>query len=195
MTDPQPPATPPAAPPPEPVVLARLRERFPDAVRTTHAFRGDATAEITPASLLDVCAFLRDDPELAFDFLVDITAVDYIGTVPRFEVVYHLYSLAKSHRVRLKARVPEEDPRIASLVPLWRGADWLERETWDMYGIRFEGHPDLRRIFLYEEFQGHPLRKDYPKEKRQPLVRQRDLSPEQLERARAREQQRYGRWQ
>ncbi len=195
MTDPQPPATEPAAPPPEPVVLARLRERFPDAVRATHAFRGDATAEITPASLFDVCAFLRDDPELAFDFLVDITAVDYIGTVPRFEVVYHLYSLAKSHRVRLKARVPEEDPRIASLVPLWRGADWLERETWDMYGIRFEGHPDLRRIFLYEEFQGHPLRKDYPKEKRQPLVRQRDLSPEQLERARAREQQRYGRWQ
>jgi len=195
MTDPEAPSTPTEAPAVEPLVLVRLRERFPDAVHATHAYRGDTTAEIVPTALLEICAFLRDDPELAFDFLVDVTAVDYIGTVPRFEVVYHLYSLTKNHRVRLKARVPEEDPRIASLVPLWRGADWLERETWDMYGIRFDGHPDLRRIFLYEEFQGHPLRKDYPKEKRQPLVPQRDLSPEQIERTRARELERYGRWQ
>lgn len=198
MSDPQPPAT----DAPAPVVatqddpaVARLRERFPDAILATHAHRGDATVEITPASLLEVCTFLRDDPALAFDMLVDVTAVDYLGSVPRFEVVYHLYSIARNHRVRVKARVPAESPRIASLVPLWRGANWLERETYDMYGIQFDGHPDLRRIFLYEEFQGHPLRKDYPKEKRQPLVPRRDLSPDQLERARARDLERYGRWQ
>ncbi len=137
---------------------------------------------------------MRDDPALDFDFLMDVTAVDYLGSVPRFEVVYHLYSLARNHRLRLKARVPEEDPRIASVVPVWRGADWLERETYDMYGIRFEGHPDLRRIYLYEEFQGHPLRKDYPKEKRQPLVRQRDVGVRQADRTDERERERYGRW-
>ena len=90
--------------------------------------------------------------------------------------------------------MPEERPRIASVVGVWRGADWLERETYDMYGIRFEGHPDLRRIYLYEEFQGHPLRKDYPKEKRQPLVRQREIGAEAARRSEERERERYGRW-
>ncbi len=178
----------------EPPLLTRLRERFPEAVIATHAYRGDATAEIAPATLLDVCTFLRDDPESAFDFLADVTAVDYIGTAPRFELVYHLRSIARGQRVRLKTRVSEESPRVASLTSVWRGANWLERETYDMYGIVFDGHPDLRRIYLYEEFQGHPLRKDYPKEKRQPLVTQRDVAPEQAERTEAREQQRYGRW-
>lgn len=193
MSDATPPPSEAAAP--EPPVLARLRERFSSALVTTHAYRGDATAEIAPASLLEVCAFLRDDPALAFDFLVDVTAVDYIGTVPRFEVVYHLYSTARNHRLRVKARVAEESPRIASLVPIWRGADWLERETFDMYGIQFEGHPNLRRIYLYEEFQGHPLRKDYPKEKRQPLVTRHDVGAPEAERTDARERERYGRWQ
>jgi NADH-quinone oxidoreductase subunit C len=179
----------------EPMVLACLRERFPHAIVATHAYRGDATAEILPASLVEVCAFLRDDPALAFNVLVDVTAVDYVGTVPRFELVYHLYSIARNHRVRVKARVPGEDPRIDSLTSLWRGANWLERETFDMYGIRFAGHPDLRRIYLYDEFEGHPLRKDYPKEKRQPLVTRRDVAPEQAVRSEARERERYGRWQ
>ncbi|MBI3768091.1 MAG: NADH-quinone oxidoreductase subunit C [Deltaproteobacteria bacterium] len=183
------------APRSDPAVLALLRERFPEAVLATHAYRGDATAEVAPASLLEVCTFLRDDPALAFDFLVDVTAVDYIGSVPRFEVVYHLYSLPRNHRVRLKARVPEESPRIASVTSIWRGANWLERETFDMYGIHFEGHPDLRRIYLYEEFQGHPLRKDYPKEKRQPLVTARDVAAPQAARSEARDRERYGRWQ
>ncbi len=183
-----------AAPAAEPAVLARLRVRFPDAIVGTHAYRGDATAEITPAALVDVCAFLRDDPGLRFDFLADVTAVDYLGSVPRFELVYHLRSIAQGHRVRVKTRVPEESPRVASVTSVWRGANWLERETYDMYGIVFEGHPDLRRIYLYEEFQGYPLRKDYPKEKRQPLVTVRDVAPEQGERTAAREQQRYGRW-
>lgn len=179
----------------EPPVVARLRERFPDVILATHAYRGDVTAEIAPASLLQVCAFLCDDSALAFDFLVDVTAVDYIGSVPRFELVYHLRSLTRNHRLRLKARVSEESPRIASVTSIWRGANWLERETFDMYGIQFEGHPDLRRIYLYEEFQGHPLRKDYPKEKRQPLVTRRDVPAPQAERTEAREKERYGRWQ
>jgi NADH-quinone oxidoreductase subunit C len=186
-----------AAPPevaPEHPLLRALRERFPEAVVATHAYRGDLTAQIAPAALIDVCTFLRDDPACAFDFLSDLTAVDYIGATPRFEVVYHLRSLSKQHRLRLKARIPEEQPRIASVVTVWRGADWLERETFDMYGIQFEGHPDLRRIYLYPEFQGHPLRKDYPKEKRQPLVTVRDVPAEQAERTEARLRDRYGRW-
>src|SRR5688572_30659917 len=140
-------------------VLARLRERFPDAVRSVHVWRGDLTAEVAPERIIDVCRFLRDDAELAFDFLADLTAVDYLGSTPRFEVVYHLKSLTRGHRLRIKTRVSEDAPQLMSVVSVWRGADWLERETWDLYGIRFEGHPDLRRIYLYEEFEGHPLRK------------------------------------
>ena len=188
----QPPAEPAAS---EHPLLQRLRERFGSAVLATHAYRGDLTAQIAPPSLIEVCTFLRDDPACAFDFLADVTAVDYVGAVPRFELVYHLRSLRLRHRLRVKARVSEEQPRIASLVTVWRGADWLERETYDMYGIQFEGHPDLRRIYLYAEFEGHPLRKDYPKEKRQPLVTQRDVSPAQAERTEARLRERYGRWQ
>ncbi len=182
-------------PAPEHPLLALLRQRFPEAILATHTYRGDATAQIAPASLLQMCTFLRDDAACAFDFLADVTAVDYIGTVPRFELVYHLCSLTRHHRLRLKARVPEERPHIASLTSVWRGADWLERETFDMYGIRFDGHPDLRRIYLYPEFEGFPLRKDYPKEKRQPLVTVRDVDKEQAERTDARVRERYGRWQ
>ena len=151
-------------------VLRRVIELLPDAVQETHARLGDATARVDPARIVEVLRMLRDDPELEFEMLTDLTAVDYLGEVPRFEVVYHLYSVAKNHRVRIKARVAEDAPEIESAVSLWPSADWMEREVWDLYGIRFRNHPDLRRILLYEQFDGHPLRKDYPKEKRQPLV-------------------------
>ncbi len=151
-------------------VLRRLLELLPDAVQETHARLGDATARVDPTQIVEVLRMLRDDPELEFEMLTDLTAVDYLGEVPRFEVVYHLYSVAKNHRVRIKARVAEDAPEIESAVSLWPSADWMEREVWDLYGIRFRNHPDLRRILLYEQFDGHPLRKDYPKEKRQPLV-------------------------
>jgi NADH dehydrogenase I D subunit len=151
-------------------IFARIQEQCSGAVLSTDTYRGDASVVIRPERLLEVARVLRDDRELAFDLLLDVTCVDYLGQEPRFEVVYHFYSTRHHHRVRLKARVPESDPTIDSLVPLWVGANWLERETYDMYGIRFRGHPDLRRIYLYEEFEGHPLRKDYPKEKRQPLI-------------------------
>jgi NADH-quinone oxidoreductase subunit C len=151
-------------------VLRRLLDARPEAVVSTHAYLGDATAVIREFYLLDTMHFLRGDPALAFDMLSDVCAVDYLPRVPRFEVVYHLYSVAKNHRLRVKVLVDDPTPSVPSLVEIWPSANWMEREVWDLYGIRFEGHPDLRRILLYEEFEGHPLRKDYPKERRQPLV-------------------------
>ena len=151
-------------------VLKRLIAECGDAVQETHARLGDATARVGRERIEDVLAFLRDDPELEFEMLTDLTAVDYLGEQPRFEVVYHLYSVAHNHRVRIKARVSEDEPVIASAVSLYASANWMEREIFDLYGIRFDGHPDLRRILLYDGFEGHPLRKDYPKERRQPLM-------------------------
>ena len=150
--------------------LARLLSECGGAVRETHAQHGDATAVIAPEALADVLQFLRDDPACELEMLTDVTAVDYLGQEPRFEVVYHLYSVAKNHRLRIKARLPGDEPVIASAVPFYASANWMEREVWDLYGIRFAGHPDLRRLLLYEDFEGHPLRKDYAKERRQPLV-------------------------
>jgi NADH-quinone oxidoreductase subunit C len=151
--------------------LERLKERFGDAVVSTHSQHGDDTAVVARERIREVISFLRDDPELLFNFPSDLTCVDYFGREPRFEVVYHLHSLTTKKRIRVKCQVPEEDPQIDSIVALFSGFNWFEREVWDMYGIRFNGHPDLRRLFMYESFQGHPLRKDYPKDKRQPLVR------------------------
>ena len=150
--------------------LRRLLEALPEAVEDTHAQLGDATAVVDRMRILDVLRFLKDDAELRFDVLSDVTAVDYLPRSPRFEVVYHLYSISRNRRVRIKARIEERAPHIASAVPLYASANWMEREVFDLYGIHFEGHPDLRRLLLYEEFDGHPLRKDYAKEKRQPLI-------------------------
>jgi len=155
-------------------LLARLQVVLADRIRETHQQCGDATIVIGRDDALDVLQVLRDHPELAFEFLMDLTAVDYLGRTPRFDVVYHLYSLSHNHRLRVKIGVPEEEPWAHSLVPLWKAANWLEREAWDMFGIRFLGHPDPRRILMYEEFVGHPLRKDYPVAKRQPLTPERD---------------------
>jgi NADH-quinone oxidoreductase subunit C len=150
--------------------LRALLASFPDAVHGTHAYLGDATALVDPERVDQVLLRLRDDPALAFEMLTDLTCVDHLGEEPRFEMVYHLYSVSKNHRVRVKARVSEASPELPSAIAIWPSADWMEREVWDLYGIRFRGHPDLRRILLYDGFEGHPLRKDYPKEKRQPLV-------------------------
>ena len=151
-------------------ILRRLLDAHGEAVNATHANLGDATAVVREFYLLEVMRFLRDDAALAFEMLSDVCAVDYLPRVPRFEVVYHLYSVTKNHRLRVKVLVDGKAPSVPSLTALWPSADWMEREVWDLYGIRFEGHPDLRRILLYDEFEGHPLRKDYPKERRQPLV-------------------------
>jgi len=154
-------------------VLDRLCQRFPEAVLETHGFRGDETAVVRREEIGAIVRWLRDEPGLEMSMLTDMTAVDFLqqGHDPRFEVVYHLFSVPHKHRLRLKVQVPEQDIQVPSLAGLYKIADWLEREIWDMYGIRFKGHPNLKRILLYEEFVGHPLRKDYPKDRRQPLVR------------------------
>ncbi|HEX2441291.1 MAG TPA: NADH-quinone oxidoreductase subunit C [Methylomirabilota bacterium] len=156
-------------------VLDRLRERLGPAVVETHEHRGDATAVIERGALLETLQLCRDEPDLAFEVLMDLTAADYSRFPgredgPRFEVVYHLYSITHNHRVRLKVRVDEDDAVVPSATGLWPIANWLEREVWDMFGVRFSDHPNLRRLLLYEEFVGHPLRKDYPINRRQPLI-------------------------
>ena len=151
-------------------VLETLVGKFGDDIVATHSDFGDDTALVRRERIVEICTFLRDDPGLRFDFAMDLTGVDYLGEEPRFEVVYHLYSLEKKHRVRIKTRVPEEDPAIDSVIPVWAGMDWYEREAYDMYGIVFRNHPNLKRILMYESFVGHPLRKDYPKAKRQPTI-------------------------
>ena len=155
--------------------LARAKEILGSAITSSHSYRGDETIVVDAAKLGEVMRTLRDDDELAMNFLADLTAVDYLGREPRFEVVYHLRSFKTGARLRVKAPLadPEDgsNPAIDTVSDLWATANWMEREVWDLYGIKFRGHPDLRRILMYEEFVGHPLRKDYPKEKRQPLVR------------------------
>jgi NADH-quinone oxidoreductase subunit C len=154
-------------------VLELLKAEFGDKVLETHSQFGDDTAVVEPSAWRDVATFLRDDPRCAMDMFIDITAVDYPDREPRFEVVCHLRSLEKGHRIRIKARVGDEggeNVAIASLTPVYKGADWFERECYDLFGVTFVGHPDLRRILMYEEFKGHPLRKDYPAQKAQPLV-------------------------
>jgi NADH-quinone oxidoreductase subunit C len=161
-------------------LLGQVRELLGDDVLDSHSYRGDDTVLVQRERLREVMERLRDDRELSFNVLTDLTAVDYLEREPRFEVVYHLLSIdpeprgseatAVRHRLRVKTGVPEQACEVASVQDLWRSADWMEREVWDLYGIHFVGHPDLRRVLLYEQFKGHPLRKDYPKERRQPLV-------------------------
>ncbi len=151
-----------------------LGARFAGKIADAHDQFGDETIVVARDDALDVYRFLRDDPEMAFDFLIDLTAVDYLGKTPRFELVSHLFSLSKCHRLRVKIPIDEKDCRAPSLSSLWKSANWLEREVFDMFGIRFDDHPDLRRILMYPEFEGHPLRKDYPHNRRQPIVPERD---------------------
>ena len=155
------------------VVLERLTAKFKDAVLETHSDFGDDTAVVRAEQWQEICRWLRTDPAMSFDMLVDLCGVDYPDRTPRIEVVLHLYSIEKRHRVRLKARVGDSEgvgAEIDSISTIWSGANWFERETWDMMGVKFRGHPDLRRILMYPEFEGHPLRKDYPADRTQPLV-------------------------
>jgi len=151
--------------------LDRLAERYGEDVLDRHDAHGDDTAIVRADRFVELMRFLRDDDLTRFEMLTDLTAVDYLGKrEPRFEVVYHLYSLSMNHRLRVKVQVEEEDPRVPSVMDVWRSAYWMEREAFDLYGVKFDGHPDLRRVLLYEQFEGHPLRKDYEMEKRQPLI-------------------------
>jgi NADH-quinone oxidoreductase subunit C len=154
------------------IILDRLVEQFVGGeILESGSQHGNEWARVAPAHWRAVAQFLRDDPVTALNMFTDLTCVDRLSRVPRFDVVLHLYSVDKKHRVRLLAGVGEQEPSIDSLVPVWPGANWFEREAFDLYGVRFVGHPDLRRILMYPEFVGHPLRKDFPKEGRQPLLR------------------------
>jgi len=148
----------------EKLVVRKLRERNPHWVAAVVEFRGEVTIEVPREHIVAAADFLASDSELKFSFLSDITGVDRFPVEPRFEVNYHLLSIEKRERVRLKVRVGTISPAVQTVTTVWPTANWHEREVFDLFGVRFEGHPDLRRILLPETWEGHPLRKDYPVE-------------------------------
>ena len=152
-----------------------FKSKFGASVLDSHEQLGDETIVVDPEKLHEILSFAKNDSETLFDALMDVCAVDYLGQAPRFEVVYHLYSIPKNHRLLIKTRVSEENPKVKTCVDLWKSADWFEREAWDMVGVVFEGHPNLKRVLLFEGFEGHPLRKDY-------VINHRQKIPEPLER-------------
>jgi NADH-quinone oxidoreductase subunit C len=187
-------------------LATRVQQRFPKHTLAVQRYRGQESLVLLREGLLDVARFLRDDPAMRFDILMDLTCVDYLkfgrslqnaptlatpSPLPyymkpkpvaetwqrpvsndqyRFEMVYHLFSSGHSHRLRVKVPVPAIEPRVDTLTGLWASANWFEREVWDMFGVTFTGHPDLRRLLMYDGFKGHPLRKDYPVSRRQPII-------------------------
>jgi len=139
-----------------------IRERFGAAIKTEKLFRRETTLTVDRGVILPLCIFLRDDDMLAFEFLTDLCGVDLFPAEPRFLVVYHFFSPRRGLRLRIKVPLTENDPVIDSVVSIWETADWHERECFDLFGIQFRNHPDLRRILLPDDFEGHPLRKDFP---------------------------------
>lgn len=142
-------------------IVEKLKSNFRDAVLETSLFRNEASLLVDRHLLRAICNFLKTDPELRMNYLVDVLGSDYLPASPRFEVVYHLYSIVNKHRVRLKIRLNDGET-APSVSDIWSAANWPEREVFDMFGIAFEGHPNLKRIYLAEDWEGHPLRKDYP---------------------------------
>ena len=150
----------------EGLVLQRLRAQCGEALREVKVWRHETTILLAPADLVRVCRSLKDDADLAFDFLSSVTGVDRLNLpdrTPRFELVYHLYSIPHKRRLRLKVRV-DEGEAVPSVTEVWETANWHEREVFDLFGVPFAGHPDLRRILMPDDWEGHPLRKDYPAE-------------------------------
>ena len=143
-------------------IVARLEAKFAAGIEETREFRGEYTVRVKPDALVEVCVFLRDNPECAFDYLSDVSGVDYWPEEPRFGVNYHLTSTRFRQQLRVKVRVAGTDPHVPTVTPVWPGANWFERETYDLFGVTFAGHPDLRRILLPQDYQGHPLRRDQP---------------------------------
>ncbi len=150
-------------------ILSEIRRLFPEKIREAFSLQGDDVLVADPKTFLDLARGLKDKP-LSYLLLLDLTCVDALATRSCLEMVYTFYALDRHHRLRVKVCLPVGELSVSSLTPLWKNADWLEREVYDLFGVRFEGHPDLRRLFLYDGFQGHPLRKDYPLRKRQPTV-------------------------
>ncbi|MCX7858098.1 MAG: NADH-quinone oxidoreductase subunit C [Deltaproteobacteria bacterium] len=143
--------------------LDKIIKNFGTYIAAIKEEKGERTILVKPEAHKELLRFLRYDEEMSYDMLIDLCGVDYLGENPRFEVVYLLRSMRDGDRLRVKVRLNGED-EIETVSDLWRAADWLERETYDMFGIRFRNHPDLRRILLSDDFSGHPLRKDFPAE-------------------------------
>ncbi|UJS18895.1 MAG: NADH-quinone oxidoreductase subunit C [Candidatus Jettenia sp.] len=149
-------------------IATAIKSNFPQAIIDSSTFRNELTLTIKKEFIVQVARFLKEDKELHFNFLSDLCGVDRVETDGIFEVVYHLYSIDKNHRVRLKVPIPSNELSIPTVTNVWKTANWHERETYDMFGIKFTGHPDLRKILTPEDFEGYPLRKDYPIDGRQP---------------------------
>jgi NADH-quinone oxidoreductase subunit C len=143
-------------------IIERIKEKFPLDVMDVTSFRDQVSGVVRRERIVEICRYLYDSDDLRMDYLSDLCGVDYPEREFRFEVVYNLFSIKHRHRIRLKALVPENDASIESVVSIWIGANWHERETCDMYGIVFKGHPDLRRILMPDDWEGYPQRKDYP---------------------------------
>jgi NADH-quinone oxidoreductase subunit C len=156
------------------MLIEALKQRFQAEILAAETTHGQDVITVSREAAAGVLHALRDEPEFDFNFLIDLTAVDWLNREPRFEVVYQLKSLSHNQRLRVKVPIPGNDAWIQSAVELWKAADWLERECYDMFGIQFRDHPDLRRILMYDSFVGHPLRKDYPVDRRQPIVEEVD---------------------
>lgn len=153
-------------------LLQSVRSKLGKEIVGFHSYLGDDTILLKKSSVFSVLKMLKE--QFQFGMLADLSAVDFLGQEPRFEVVYHLNSLEKNVRLRVKVQV-DEGEEVDSVVSIWPIANWLEREVWDMFGVKFKNHPDLRRLLMYDEFEGHPLRKDYPINKRQPRVKPRGV--------------------
>ncbi len=152
------------------MLTEKVKDRFGSQILSAINEREEETFTIAREGAYDFFRALRDEPDFDFNFLTDLTAVDWLERKPRFELVYQLNSLTRGHRIRVKIGVDGHEPWVNSVVGVWGAADWLERECFDMFGIIFKGHPDLRRILMYDSFEGYPLRKDYLYNKRQPIV-------------------------
>lgn len=151
----------------------KIQAKFPNIVLETMSDGDQPAVRIRKEGVKDLLEGLKKDPDFEFNVLIDLFAVDYLHweeKETRFEVIYNLFSLSKNRRLFVKAPVPEQNPEIDSVTGIWPAADWYEREVWDMMGVVFKGHPNLKRILMYESFQGHPLRKDYPYNRRQPII-------------------------
>lgn len=143
------------------LIIEIIKGKFPGEVTGSGSFAEQSWAVLGKDSVADICRYMKDDADLKMDYLIDITAVDYMPREPRFEVVYQLHSIKHGHRLRLKVPLADGET-IPSVTGVWRTANWHERETYDMFGIEFTGHPDLTRILMPDDWEGHPLRKDYP---------------------------------
>jgi NADH-quinone oxidoreductase subunit C len=143
-------------------VLERLKAKFADTMLEANEFRGELTIIIPKEHIVEVCRFMKEDEELAFDLLADLCGIDMYTPEKRFGVIYNLYSLKTKHRILLKTYTEADHPKVSTVTRVWGTANWHEREAFDMFGIIFEGHPDLRRIYMPDEFEHYPLRKDFP---------------------------------